>query len=92
MRQVFRVQPLRLLLAAKDAPLRLNSSLAEKVSKPVREAISEPGAVATGSALIRKAPHYTITLALLGTGDPVATASGSDTAVNDLFLWEALKL
>jgi hypothetical protein len=36
-------------------------SFAQKVSKPVREAVSEPEAVATGSTVIKKAQHYTIT-------------------------------
>jgi hypothetical protein len=33
---------------------------AQKVSKPVREAVSEPGAVATGSVFVENAQHYTI--------------------------------
>jgi hypothetical protein len=47
--------------------------------------VSGPGEVATGVRVVRKANRYTITDSVLPSGDPVATASGSDIEVNDLF-------
>jgi hypothetical protein len=69
----------------------LINSLAQKVSQPDREAVSEPGAVATGYCAKNVIGNGVMLGFFLTNADPVATAPGSDIGANALLVQAVIK-